>query len=112
MTEMWRVLAVVVLFLSVFVVSACGNPLVTPSDTASLHVTTKDVTTKAPVAGATVLAHGTSCTTDAVGSCSVASLPLTTISVTVTHPNYVEVKRDVTIDTPFGALLFLDLQAK
>ena len=109
---MWHVLSGVVLVLSVFVVSACGNPLVTPSDTASLHVTTKDVTTKAPVAGATVLAHGTSCTTDTVGSCSFATMPWTTISVTVTHPNYIDLKRDVTIEKPFGATLRFDLQAK
>ena len=109
---MWHVLSGVVLVLSVFVVSACGNPLVTLPDTGPLHVTTRDVTTNAPVAGATVLAHGTSCTTDADGRCSFATMPWTTISVTVTHPNYVDLKRDVTIEKPFGATLRFDLQAK
>jgi hypothetical protein len=86
--------------------------LVTPPDTGPVLVTTKDGTTNAAVAGATVLAHGTSCTTDAVGWCSFATMPWTTISVTVTHPNYVEVKRDVTMEKPFGATLRFDLQAK
>jgi hypothetical protein len=109
---MRHVLPVIVLLLSVFVVSACGNPLVGPQETGPLLVTAKDVTTKAPVTGATVLAQGTSCTTDAVGWCSFATMPWTTISVTVTHPNYVEAKRDVTMVKPFGATLGFDLQAK
>ena len=109
---MWHVLSVVVLFLSVFVVSACGNPLFGPYKTGPLLVTTKDVTTNAPVAGATVLAQGTSCTTDAGGSCSFSTMPWTTISVTVTHPNYIEAKRDATMEKPFGAILRFDLQAK
>ena len=109
---MWHVLPAVVLVLSLFVVSACGNPLVTPPDTGPLLVSTKDATTNARVAGATVLAQGRSCTTDAGGSCSIADMPSTTISVTVTHTNYVEVKRDATIEKGFGAWLQIDLQAK
>jgi hypothetical protein len=47
------------------------------------------------VVGATVKALGEVCTTSERGLCDLPNMPFATISVTITHPNFMELTRDV-----------------
>ena len=57
-----------------------------------------------PHAGMTrrLKSQGKICTTEFIGgSCLIERVPLTTISITVTHSDYVELKRDVVMQIGF-----------
>ena len=103
---------------SLLVIPACGEDpfagLGTPSATdTSLLVILTNATTRARVGGATVQARGKICTTEFIGgSCLIEQVPLTTISVTVTHSDYVELKRDVVLQSGFLNTATFELQPK
>ena len=72
-----------------------------------------NATTKAWVGGATVQARGKICTTEFIGgSCRIERWPSTTISITVTHSDYVELKRDVVMQSGFLNTATFELQPK
>lgn len=104
--------------LSLLVIPACGeDPLAnlgTPSATdTGLLVILTNATTKAKVGGATVQAQGKICTTEFIGgSCLIGQVPMTTISITVTHSDYVELKRDVVMQLGFLNTATFALQPK
>jgi hypothetical protein len=85
-----------------------------PSDTQStLQVSTvTSGTMKFAVAGATVQALGRVCTTGSGGACTFLEMPLQTIAVTVTHPNYADVSRDVVMQKAIANSITFELQAK
>ena len=115
---MRRSLPLIGLLLSLLVIPACGeDPLANPgtpsaTDTALLVILT-NATTKAKVGGATVQAQGKVCTTEFIGgSCLLGQVPFTTISITVTHSDYVELKRDVVVQIGFLNTATFELQPK
>ena len=115
---MRRSLPLIVLLSSLLVIPACGeDPLAglgTPSATdTSLLVILTNATTKARVGGATVQTQGKVCTRESIGgSCGIGQVPLTTISITVTHPDYVELKRDAVMQSGFVNTVTFELQPK
>ena len=114
---MRRSLPLIGLLSSLLVIPACGEDpfadLGTPSATdASLLVIT-NATTKAKVGGATVEARGKICTTEFIGgSCLIEPVPVTTISITVTHSDFVQIKRDVVMQSGFLNTATFELQPK
>ena len=111
---MRRSLPLIGLLLSLLVTPACGEDHLAPSATdTSLLVILTSATTKAKVGGATVQARGKVCTTEFIGgSCLLEQVPLTTISVTVTHSDYVELRRDVLLQSGFLNTATFELQPK
>jgi hypothetical protein len=110
--------SIIGLLLSLLVIPACGeDPLANPgtpsaTDTALLVILT-NATTKARVGGATVQAQGKICTSEFItGSCLIERVPLTTISITVTHSDYVELKRDVVLQIGLLNTATFELQPK
>ena len=111
---MRRSLPLIGLLLSLLVIPACEEDHLTPSATdTSLLVILTNATTKAKVGGATVQARGKVCTTEFIGgSCLLEQVPLTTISVTVTHSDHVELRRDVLLQSGFLNTATFELQPK
>ena len=115
---MRRSLPLIVVVLNLAVFPACKNiplsDLTKPSETESdLSVTTvTSGTMKFAIAGATVQALGRVCTTTSGGACLFMRMPLTTISVTVTHPDYTEANRDVVMQKAIANSITFELQPK
>jgi hypothetical protein len=125
---MRRAFAVVGVFFTVLVGSACDYHVLSgpfsPSETEStLSVHTTNARTKANVGGTTVRANGDwprrwshplvrNCVTDVTGHCSIRSVPLTTVSITVTHPEYVEATRDMAVLRGYVNFASFELEPK
>ena len=104
-------LRTLVCLVSILAVPACQD-FTRPSDVSSLIVIAANATTKDRVPSATAQTQGKTCTTNSSGTCTIGGLPLTTISVTITHPDYLEVKRDVAMAAGILNGLDVELQPK